>query len=114
MRFDTLNPRVMGRASSFLFLCFTAGVLARPSYRPPPLAGAAGNGNLKTVELLVNQHPEWVAKGAEEGTRALIMAAGAGSKEVVALLLGHGVDVNGRDKYGNLPLAWAVRNSQTE
>src|SRR5439155_6206717 len=88
---------------------------SRPSNQWPPLVEAAERGNVKIVESLIAQHPEWVAKGAEEGTRALLTAAGSGNKEMVTLLLARGVDVNGRSKLGNLsPLALAVRSGNVE
>src|SRR2546423_3007456 len=114
MRFDGLNHCLMARLFALMSLCFCPVAQARPSYQPPPLAEAAGRGDIKTIQHLVRQHPEWVAKGAEEGTRALIVAAGLGSKDGVALLLTCGLDVNGRDKFGNLPLVWAIRSSQTD
>src|SRR5436305_14808614 len=90
-----------------LHIALVMSALARGAHQESSLIEAAGRGDLKTVEKLIAQHPASVVKGSEEGTRALIRAAGSNQKEIVAVLLAHGVDPNGRDTCENLPLSWA-------
>lgn len=64
----------------------------------PPLAGAAGSGNLEIVEVLLRAgaDPDGPPDSAIEGITPLFVAAQAGNLEVIERLLEAGADPDGR------------------
>ncbi len=75
---------------------------------PAPLVFAASSGSMECVNQLleagvdVNQANEWWTP--------LIAAASCGNVDCVRVLLEHGADVSQRDRYGKLPLMFALHH----
>jgi ankyrin repeat protein len=72
-----------------------------------PLHAAAGEGQGKMVEFLLNNGAKVNAK-TKTGITALHDAASGGFKEVVEVLLDGGADVNARTEGGDTPLSLAL------
>jgi 26S proteasome non-ATPase regulatory subunit 10 len=77
---------------------------------------AIENGDLEKVAAHLAAHPEdaMARDDREEGDSPLHIAAMAGHKEIVALLLSQGADVNARANLGRTPLHWAAWNGHFE
>jgi ankyrin repeat protein len=76
------------------------------------LVYAADHGYLAAVELMLDLGFPPGARRAEDGATALHAAAGAGSAQVVQLLLARGADIDARDtSFDATPLAWATVGS---
>lgn len=78
-----------------------------------PLHYAASKGHLETVKLLLS-HKALVNAPSPDGTSPLMMAAYAGSEEVVRALLAAGADVTARNLRGEDAAVWARRKSHNE
>ncbi len=68
---------------------------------------AAATGDLKTVNALLEQHPEWDLaryKDPSTGGTPLHVAAENGHADIVAVLLAHKAEVNARNNLGQTPL----------
>jgi len=76
---------------------------------------AAGRGRVEDVRKILAESPE-AAKAVlpNDGVSVLNIAAGAGHKEVVEMLLAHGADVNAGGRFKVTPLASAAFKGYTE
>ena len=74
------------------------------------------NGELNKVVAHLEAHPEdaLARDDREEGDSPLHIAAMAGHKDIVVLLLSKGVDINARANLGRTPLHWAAWNGHYE
>jgi 26S proteasome non-ATPase regulatory subunit 10 len=74
------------------------------------------NGDLGKViaHLEVNPEHALVRDDREEGDSPLHIAAMAGHKDIVVLLLAKGADINARANLGRTPLHWAAWNGHYE
>jgi len=78
-----------------------------------PLHYAASKGHLATVKLLLS-HKALVNAPSPDGTSPLMMAAYAGSEEVVRALLAAGADVTARNLRGEDAALWARRKNHNQ
>lgn len=92
---------------SVFFIVIIIGIFWKMATEKLPSAAAAGN--KKKVKLLLNLHPDTEYLN-DDGKAALHLATSLNKKEVVDLLLDHGVDINVRDKYNYTPLMDAVKH----
>lgn len=76
-----------------------------------PLHYAASKGHLDTVKLLL-ANKAMVNAPSPDGTSPLMMAAYAGSEEVVRILLNAGADVTARNLRGEDAAVWARRKNE--
>ena len=60
---------------------------------------AAANGNIETLELLLQKGAD-INAISDHGETALIVAAMSGQKEVINILLQNNVDINAKDDAG--------------
>lgn len=94
--------------------------LTKPDNTPPPpttteaFLGAAGGGDLQTIQSLLENGIDVNVKDATFGHTALIMAARRGHLQIIELLLAKGADVNATDNYGNTALRWARKTNRAE
>jgi Ankyrin repeats (3 copies) len=104
----------------------TAGMsaLSAPPHAAAPMAGAgrladpaaelrraAEIGDLNSLQLLVDKHPEIDARDPS-GRTALMMATLHGQAQAVEVLLAHGADPNAADARGTTPLQAAIAGAQ--
>lgn len=75
------------------------------------LAMAIGTGNTKSVNAILDAHPELVKNG---GPSLLPVALQQGRTEVAEALLAHGIDVNAVDSRGQTPLHMAAATGNVE
>jgi hypothetical protein len=90
-----------------LFLLVAAGMSAgsyQQYWLDEPLCTAAGEGDIGTVERLLDEGASPDAWGIDFVDLAIVAAASGGHREIVALLIEHGADVNGRNSAGNSAL----------
>lgn len=78
-----------------------------------PLHYAASKGHLETVKLLLS-HKALVNAPSPDGTSPLMMAAYAGSEDVVRVLLAAGADVTARNLRGEDAALWARRKNHNQ
>jgi len=70
---------------------------------------AVREGNREAVAEILKQHPESVAARDRDGATALHYATERGDREIVALLLDAGADINARDgRFDATPTGWAI------
>jgi uncharacterized protein len=84
--------------------------------RPPgytPLMGAAMNGHLESMQLLLD-YGAAINKRGPDGVTALALAASSGRRKVVEFLLERGADLNARDFEGKTPLGRAKENNRDD
>jgi hypothetical protein len=84
--------------------------------RPPgytPLMGAAMNGHLESMQLLLD-YGAAINKRGPDGVTALALAASSGRRKVVEFLLDRGADLNARDFEGKTPLGRAKENNRDD
>jgi energy-coupling factor transporter ATP-binding protein EcfA2 len=84
--------------------------------RPPgytPLMGAAMNGRLESMQLLLDDGAT-INKRGPDGVTALALAASSGRRKVVEFLLDRGADLNVRDFEGKTPLGRAKENNRDD
>ena len=92
--------------------------MTKPDNTPPPptttdaFFDAAGSGDLKTIQVMLENGIDVNLKDASFGHTALIVAARKGHRQIVELLLAKGADVNATDNYGNTALGWARKTSR--
>jgi ankyrin repeat protein len=94
-----------------------ADVNAVNRYGVTPLSLAAGNGNARLVELLINAgaSPGTADAALHEGRTLLMLAARTGSAEAVKLLTAHGGVVNAAElRTGTTALMWAAAENRAE
>ena len=77
------------------------------------LLGAAGNVNLKEVQLLLDKGAN-IDRADENGTSAISFASDKGHLDIVQLLLEKGSNVNIQNKFGNSALIFASQNGHLE
>ena len=94
-----------------LFLDRGATVPADTRAAGEMLATAAERGLERLFRLLSGRVP--VPTG-DDGAAMLRAAAAGGSADIVGILVGRGVDVATRDRYGRTPLHYAAENGRTE
>ncbi len=120
MTFET----IMQRLCSAVLICATAlcagplaaQVIAVPSAdaaQGSPLADAARQGDIQTVQALLQQGLDVNGQGLD-GTPALHWAVRVDNQELVNLLLGSGADVNAANRYGQAPLHVAVQQRHAD
>ena len=73
------------------------------------LVDAARNHDLKTIHLLLSQHPD-VNSRSDDGSTALLWAAHQNDLETAELLLGAGADANAANDFRMTPLSQACTN----
>jgi hypothetical protein len=86
-----------------LFLLIAAGMSAgayQQYWLNEPLCTAAGEGDIGTVERLLDEGGSPDAWGIDYVDLAIVAAASGGHSDIVALLIEHGADVNGRNSAG--------------
>ena len=88
-----------------------ANPLARDDSGGSPLVNAIYFGHSQTVRLLLDKAPPL---DKQDGEELLLLASGLGHTEVVAALLDHGVDVNGRGLKQRTALMAAAAFNQPE
>ncbi|MDP6306878.1 MAG: ankyrin repeat domain-containing protein [Verrucomicrobiota bacterium] len=74
---------------------------------------AIQQGKTETADLL-RKHGGKTGEELASGMAPLHAAARKGLKEVVELLIANGADVNVKNRVGETPLDWAIRNDHTE
>ena len=75
---------------------------------------AVGTGNIEAVKQHIAAGMDVNAKHDAFGITPLEIAAIAGHKEIVELLISEGADVNAKDKKGRTPLHWAATHGRKE
>ena len=94
--------------------------MTKPDNTPPPptttdaFFDAAGGGDLNTVQTMLENGLDVNVKDTSFGHTALIVAARKGHRQIVALLLAKGADVNVTDNYGNTALGWARKTTRAD
>jgi hypothetical protein len=68
---------------------------------------SAGEGDSSEVERLLERGASPDAEGIDFIDRAIVVASSEGHRDIVALLIEHGADVNLRDSSGHTALYWA-------
>ena len=82
---------------------------------PMNLEDAAGVGRLEVVKSFFNQIRGVKANATHEQlVRGFMWACGFGRSDVVAFLLGSGLDLDTRDAYGQTGLHWAAMSGQVD
>jgi hypothetical protein len=94
-----------------VFFLLFAGAYMRGTYEQywlnEPLCTAAGDGDRAEVERLLERGASPDAEGIDFIDRAIVVASSEGHRDIVALLVEHGADVNLRDSSGHTALYWA-------
>ena len=80
----------------------------------PAIYGAADNGHVAVVALLLKHGAAVDAANNVDGGTPLIIAAAKGHAEVAALLLRHGAAVDAANNNGGTPLMVAATTGHTE
>jgi len=96
-----------------LFLSRQAAGQAAAGNLDPQLLIAAGNGDVATVQQLLDKGANIEAK-ENNGYTALMWAAEHGYVEAVKLLLDKGANIEAKDQYGNTALVEAVEENKEE
>ena len=81
---------------------------------PGEIYDAAVAGELGKVHALINSNPDLVLSKDNQDRTPLHFAAVGGHKDVAALLLASGADVNAKDKNGWTPLHWAAERGHKD
>jgi 7,8-dihydropterin-6-yl-methyl-4-(beta-D-ribofuranosyl)aminobenzene 5'-phosphate synthase len=75
---------------------------------------AAAQGQLQTVQQLLESNPELATELSERGFTALHLATNGGHIDVMKLLLDTGAEINAGDRDGDAPVHWAAYAGQDE
>ncbi|KAL3926549.1 MAG: hypothetical protein SGPRY_003248 [Prymnesium sp.] len=94
------------------FVKFGASLLYKADRAVYELCGAARQGNLNHMELLIDGGVDPNARDYDNRS-CLMLAASTGNLNVVKLLLEKGADVNAQDRWGGTAIADAVREGHT-
>lgn len=120
MTFETIVKRlrsaVLIGATALCAGPLAAQVIAVPSAdqaEGSPLAAAARQGDMQTVQALLQQGLDVNGQGLD-GTPALHWAVRVDNEELVNLLLRAGADVNAANRYGQAPLHVAVQQRHAD
>ncbi len=94
------------------FLLFLAGrVMAGDA---DDFCESARKGDFGLVKSMISKNPMLVKARTSSGSTALMQAALYGRREIVLFLVGHGADVNAKDRYGHTALMWASAGGYRE
>jgi ankyrin repeat protein len=74
-----------------------------------PLHAAILGGDLQEIELILSKNAD-IKAATDTGLTALHLAAATGQDQIVAILLRHGADPQSKDRDGQPPLFYALKN----
>ena len=75
---------------------------------------AAGKGDIKEIQKILQQKIDINGKNKKEENTALMMASYNGKKDVVAILVKNGANLNLQDIYGDTALFYATTKNEKE
>lgn len=98
--------------SKFLFFVMLIAVFVKTQAQTTTdFFQQAKNGNLKAVEQIVKENPNWINQRNENGFTALILATYSGKDEMVKWLVEHGSTIDFNTEMGTALMAAVVKGN---
>ena len=110
---DVASSKGQVEMARFLSRCSAYYAKARVNDRWSPLYVAAGEGDVGTVRILIEQGADATVR-ADDGRTPLHVASSCGSVDVVRILVKHGADPTARTNDGRTPLHEALSFGHVE